>query len=121
MRTDDDVHITPRFRNKNKELRDKNLPKEEAESYFQKIKWQTYWFLVKLLPNYRYRGGQNVENQDEATMETKGPELPFVYSKVKPGRDYFTGNFFPLLILMVYELVFHKRMTEIQYNERSQN
>ena len=57
VRTDDDVHITPRFRNKNKELRDKNLPKEEAESYFQKIKWQTYWFLVKLLPNYRYRGG----------------------------------------------------------------
>jgi hypothetical protein len=118
VRTDEDIHKTPRFRNKNHELRGRNTESQELpESYFQQLKWQTYWFIVKLLPNYRYSGGRNVENQIESTIETHGPELPFVYSKVKPGKDYFSGNFFPLMILLVYELAFHKRMTEIQYNE----
>lgn len=37
--------------------------------------------------------------------------MPFNPSKVKPGRDYFNGNFFTLLAVVVYLLFFYKKLT----------
>jgi hypothetical protein len=109
VRTDPDIHKTPCYRNKSKD----EVQPRPNEGWWKRQYWRIYWFLLKILPNYRYQT-EGVENQDERTIQEQGPTKTFVYGKVKPGRDYFSGNFFALLMLLLYDLFFHKNMTQIQ-------
>ena len=40
-------------------------------------------------------------------------------NKVKPGRDYFNGNFFTLMVLFIYTLLFQKSITGAHISEQS--
>lgn len=40
-------------------------------------------------------------------------------NKVKPGRDYFNGNFFTLMLLFFYTLLFQKSITGAHISEES--
>jgi hypothetical protein len=46
-------------------------------------------------------------------MLQTGDKEEFIYGKIKPGRDYFNGNFFSLVVLFIYDLLCHKKMTEL--------
>ena len=64
-------------------------------------------FLFKILPNY---GREPAAEPTALALEVKEK---FIYGKIKPGRDYFTGNFFSLVVLFIYDLLCHKNMTEL--------
>ena len=53
---------------------------------------------------------KNQQNLDLRTQEDT-PTIPFKYNKVKPGQDYFSGNFFTLLVLFIYTLLFYRSIT----------
>ena len=39
-----------------------------------------------------------------------------IVNKVKPGMDYFNGNFFSLLVLFIYSLFFWRHLTGVYRN-----
>lgn len=45
------------------------------------------------------------------------PEIVHKVNKVKPGRDYFNGNFYSLLCLFFYALLFWRRMIDGSLDE----
>ena len=44
--------------------------------------------------------------------QTEKPEIDHKVNKVKPGRDYFNGNFYSLLSLFFYSLFFWRKMID---------
>lgn len=64
-------------------------------------------FFFKLQPRYmdRYQPNLDLSRQKDNDV------VPFNPNKVKPGRDYFNGNFFTLLIIFFYNLIFYKAIT----------
>jgi hypothetical protein len=50
--------------------------------------------------------------QPNLDMRTKGdiPTVSFDFQKMKPGADYFTGNFFTLMVLFFFILFFYKNL-----------
>jgi len=48
-------------------------------------------------------------NRDLRTQQDQ-PACAFNPNKVKPGKDYFNGNFFSLLAIFLYVLFFYKSM-----------
>ena len=47
----------------------------------------------------------------DVRSKAEEPLVPFNARKAKPGRDYFTGNFFSLLAIAFYTLFFFKNIT----------
>lgn len=72
-------------------------------------------FFFKLLPRYMDR---IQPNRDLRTQKTE-PVVFLNPNKVKPGRDYFNGNFFTLLIIFFYTLLFQKSITGAQSGEET--
>ena len=78
--------------------------------------WETTRdFFYKIQPRY-----MNViqPNQDLRTLSADATVL-FNANKVKPGQDYFNGNFFSLMILFLYTLLFQKSITGAHIGEQS--
>ena len=80
-------------------------------SYFGKVwydikEYGNGWrdFGLKLLPRYM---PENYENPDLRTKYQK-PVVPFNANKIKPGNDYFNGNFFTLMFIFFYTLCFFR-------------
>ena len=57
-------------------------------------------------------------NHDLRTLNTDATVL-FNANKVKPGKDYFNGNFFSLMVLFIYTLLFQKSITGAHISEQS--
>ena len=62
------------------------------------------YFFLKLLPNYLEIQQRNL---DVRTQD----EIPFIIhqsKRVKPGKDYFTANFFSLLMILFFNLFWYR-------------
>ena len=44
--------------------------------------------------------------QPNRDLRSSEQEVKFDHTKVKPGRDYFNGNFFTLMLIFFYTLLF---------------
>lgn len=64
-------------------------------------------FFYKLQPRYMERVQPNLDLR----RQNDNGVVHFNPNKVKPGRDYFNGNFFTLLIIFFYNLIFYKSIT----------
>lgn len=52
-----------------------------------------------------------VQPNRDLRSQTTNETVLFNPNKVKPGRDYFNGNFFTLMVLFIYTLLFQKSIT----------
>jgi len=124
VRNDSDIHCNPKFKAKlHQQTRgEKKKTLEEARlwqieypnmSVIEKVKFMASHvgrnlknFFLKLQPRYMDKLQPNRDMR-------KQQEQPVVFNpnKVKPGKDYFNGNFFTLLIIFFYTLGAQKHIT----------
>lgn len=130
VRTDRDIHSTPKFKSKYNSKTDREQKEEAEESlrqqqYTSMTSWEKFksnaastWqsmsdFFYKLQPRYMDRIQPNRDLRTQKTDAT----VVFNPIKVKPGRDYFNGNFFTLMVLFFYTLLFEKSITGAHVSE----
>ena len=69
-------------------------------------------FFLKIQPRYMDKLQPNRD-----LRKINSHPVPFNPNKVKPGKDYFNGNFFTLLIIFFYVLIFQKHITGQKANK----
>ena len=130
VRNDQDIHCNPKFkakifqqtrREKEKSLAEQRLWQIEYPNMtiWEKIKFITSYtgsslknFFLKIQPRYMDKVQPNRD-----LRKINSHPVPFNPNKVKPGKDYFNGNFFTLLIIFFYTLVFQKHITGQKANK----
>jgi hypothetical protein len=130
VRTDSNIAKTPKYKSRldqrteaeQAELRAKSdfnahqlpqmgiLPK--AYHYLTLCVSNVTSFFFKLQPRYLPRVQANLDMRTQHEVQV----TQFNVNKVKPGTDYFNGNFFSLLVLFVYSLFFWRHLTGVYRN-----
>ena len=120
MRTDKDIHCNPKFKAKVTQM----TAKEKKDYLDSKDLWENQypsmptlnkpWFLIKqfclylkdfflkLQPRYM----DKIQPNRDLRKNADTPVVPMNPNEVKPGQDFFNGNFFTLLVIFFYTLMF---------------
>lgn len=133
VRTDRDIHCMPKFKSRFNEKTEREQEKEAEQkkiwndqypllTFWDKVKFQSkelvtnIWdFFLKIQPRYMDR----IQPNRDLRTQKEEPMVVFNPNKVKPGRDYFNGNFFTLMLLFFYTLLFQKSITGAHISEES--
>lgn len=125
VRTDNDIHVTPKFKCATEDRTEAEQQEaneaadfleqqyahfnvfEKALFYLKKAVNKVKTFAIKLLPRYMDKTRANLD----VRTKQDSPTQQFKHNKVKPGQDYFNGNFFTLLALTFYTLLFFKSIS----------
>jgi len=69
-------------------------------------------FIMKLMPIYMDKRQRNLDIR----TKTEKPLIKHNHKKVKPGKDFFAGSFFSLLLVLSFILFFYRNITGEQQN-----